>query len=227
MLDGVDALVTPTAPCHYTVNEVVEDPIVTNTKLGYYTNYMNLLDLCGLALPAQNTSQGNPFGLTLVADHFTDTKLLALAARLEQLFSHPGTTQSASYQTRNTIDLVVCGAHMSGLPLNWQLTERGGKLLSQTTTAPAYCLYALPGGPPARPGMLKDTSKGQAIEVEVWRLPAATFASFVQGIPWPLGIGKVELASGEQVSGFICEPKGLDGAQDITHHQSWRNFIAS
>ena len=114
---------------------------------------------------------------------------------------------------------------MAGLPLNWQLTDRGGKLVRSAKTSPAYKLYALPGGPPARPGMLR-AEPGAAIEVEVWELPTQAFGSFVDGIPPPLGIGTVELEDGEKVKGFVCEPHGTINARDITKLGGWRRYLA-
>ncbi|MEM7376603.1 MAG: hypothetical protein AAF460_03750 [Pseudomonadota bacterium] len=127
---------------------------------------------------------------------------------------------------RTRLDVVVCGAHMSGLPLNWQLTERGGTLKAASTTAPRYTLHALAGLPPARPGLVRNATDGAAIDVEVWTLPAEAFGGFVDGIPSPLGIGKVELDTGEWVNGFLCEPAGLDGARDITALGGWRVHLA-
>ncbi len=121
----------------------------------------------------------------------------------------------------------MCGAHLSGLPLNWQLTDRKSFLKQVTSTAKAYRMYALAGRPPYRPGLIRDTDNGAAIAVEVWSVPSEQFGSFVAGIPAPLGIGKVELADGSWVSGFICEPYGLDGATEITQQGSWRAYLAS
>ena len=123
------------------------------------------------------------------------------------------------------IELLVCGAHLEGLPLNWQLTDRGGKLVKKTTTSENYRLYALAGGPPERPGIVRDETLGTSIEVEVWSLPTAQLGSFVANIPAPLGIGKVELADGSWLTGFICEPYGIDTATDITHKGGWRAHI--
>ncbi len=129
--------------------------------------------------------------------------------------------------TELTIHLVVCGAHLSGMALNPQLTDRGGVLVKATESAPIYRLYALAGGPPYRPGMVRVAQDGVAIPVEVWALSAAGFGDFVSQIPSPLGIGKVLLADGSIVSGFTCEPFALDAATDISHHGGWRNYVAS
>ncbi|MEC8143492.1 MAG: allophanate hydrolase, partial [Pseudomonadota bacterium] len=121
----------------------------------------------------------------------------------------------------------VCGAHMADLPLNYQLTSRGAEFIEATESAAKYRLYALAGGPPMRPGMVRVNEDGRAIKLEIWRMPAAAFASFVELIPSPLGIGTVETASGKRIPGFICEQAGLIGATDITEFGGWRSFLAS
>ena len=123
--------------------------------------------------------------------------------------------------------MIVCGAHLDGLPLNWQLTERGGTFVEKTQSATGYKLYALAGGPPLRPGMVIDKSSEQSIEIEIWELPMAEFGSFVAAIPAPLGIGKVQTSDGRMLPGFICEASGLDGAEDVTKFGGWRKWLAS
>ena len=125
------------------------------------------------------------------------------------------------------IDVLVCGAHLEGLPLNWQLTERGAVLKSRARTKPCYRMYALAGGPPFRPGLIMDEQNGAAIDVEIWSVPSAAFGSFVAGIPAPLGIGKVLVEDGSVVTGFICEPRGVEGATDITNLGGWKAYLAS
>ena len=228
----MDVLVTPTAGRHYTIAELLADPIRLNSNLGYYTNFMNLLDLAGVAFPGGFQKDGLPFGVTLVAPAHTDAGLLDLADeihRAQDLTLGALTTKMpakrAAASASTTVKLAVCGAHMAGLPLNWQLTDRGGKLVRATCTAPLYRLFALPGGPPARPGMLR-VEPGKEIEVEVWELPVSAFGGFVDGVPSPLAIGTVELAGGEKVKGFVCEAYGTAGAQDITELGGWRRYIA-
>ena len=116
---------------------------------------------------------------------------------------------------------------MEGLPLNQQLTSRNATLVSRTRTAPKYKFYALPGGPPHRPGLVRVAGEGACIEVEVWSVPASHFGSFVAGIPTPLCIGRVELESGEQVPGFLCESYATAAATDITSLGSWRRYLTS
>lgn len=233
VLETVDAIITPTNGTTYTIDAVLNDPIQLNSNMGYYTNFMNLLDCAGLAVPTGLYRSGVGFGVTLFHNAFTDKRLLALGAALHRAAQLPlGATgqplpQSDGGPTKPAprhINVVVCGAHLDGLPLNWQLQERGATLLEKTRSAPCYQLYALAGGPPFRPGMLRVAAGGQSIEVEVWQVPVAQFGSFVAEIPPPLGIGKVQLVDGRWESGFICEPYGLEGAEDITPLGSWRRY---
>lgn len=227
-LHTVDAIVTPTNGTIYTVAEVQADPIQLNSNLGYYTNFMNLLDCAAVAVPSGFYQNGVGFGITLFHHHHTDKRLLWFAAALEKETAAQHKTSQATpttNQPKRSIDVVVCGAHLEGLPLNWQLTERGATLLQKTQSAPCYKLFALAGGPPFRPGMQRVESGGNAIEVEVWRVPMEQFGSFVAEIPPPLGIGKVQLADGRWEAGFICEGYGLEGAEDITELGAWRRYI--
>jgi allophanate hydrolase len=233
---SIDVLVTPTAGTTYTIDEVNANPISLNTNLGYYTNFMNLLDLAAIAVPAGFQADGLPFGITLAAPAFTDRALCALGAAVHGRFvQRLGATRAAlpaapppAAQERLTLPVVrlaVCGAHMSGLPLNHQLTERGGRLVRRCRTAARYRLFALNAFSPPRPGLLRADAGGHAIDVEVWALPTETVGSFVDGIPPPLGIGTVELEDGEQVRGFLCEAYAAAGAQDISALGSWRSYV--
>jgi allophanate hydrolase len=252
----IDVLVTPTAGTHYRIEEVESDPITLNTNLGYYTNFMNLLDMAAVAVPTGFTAGGLPFGVTLSAPAWSDEALLAMAARLQRLEGatqgalpcalppepdfdwkaaapeinagiNPGFDGDIDGGIDPGIDVAVCGAHLDGLPLNGQLRERGAVLVARTMSAPCYRFYALPGGPPARPGLVRVAAGGAAIEVEVWRVPDAAFGGFVAGVPSPLAIGKLQLADGRQVCGFLCEPHAVSGAEDITAHGGWRRYLAS
>ncbi|MCK2151244.1 allophanate hydrolase [Marinobacter alexandrii] len=233
MMDQVDVMVTPTTPGIYTLAELKAEPISRNSRLGIYTNFMNLLDYSAVAVPGGYLANGLPLGCTLFADAFQDEALLSLAARLhpqavDQVGALTDLLDSPEFEaTEGTIDVLVCGAHLSGLPLNHQLTERKGVLVQTTETSSAYRMYLLDGGPPFRPGLIRDTEAGSPLPVEIWRLPADQFGSFVAGIPAPLGIGKVELADGRWVSGFICEPIGLEGAKEITSLGGWRGYLAT
>jgi allophanate hydrolase len=241
-----DVMITPTAGATYTVEQVENDPIRLNSNLGYYTNFMNLLNLSAVAVPAGFQQDGLPFGVTLFAPEFSEQKLLAWAGRLHRLTSQTvgatgialdacsADTASAGSEAKSEskvepepayIDVAVCGAHMSGLPLNGQLTSRGAHLLVRTTSAPVYRFYVLPGKAPQRPGMVRSHHGGAAIELEVWRMPLAGYGAFVAGIPAPLGIGTVLLADGGSVQGFVCEAIAAASATEITHLGSWRNYL--
>ena len=231
----VDAIVTPTAGSFYRIEEVQDEPIRLNSNLGYYTNFMNLLDCAAVALPSGFYKNKVGFGVTLFSTAHTDKHLLSIGAALEKITRLPiGATgkplQSApilpSKPYRDYINLVVCGAHLEGLPLNWQLQERGAQLVEKTLSSADYKLYALAGGPPFRPAMLRVSKGGAAIEVEVWKVPTQQLGSFVAEIPAPLGIGKIQLTDGRWESGFICDSSGLDGAEEITHLGGWRAYIA-
>lgn len=234
-LAKVDAIVTPTNGTIYTVQDVQADPIQLNSNLGVYTNFMNLLDCAAIAVPSGFYACGVGFGITLFHKAFSDKRLLSLAAKLQPLagLKAGATTQTPPVRTVATkpapthINVVVCGAHLDGLPLNWQLKERGATFVEKTLSAPCYKLYALAGGPPFRPGMVRVAEGGIAIEVEVWRVPMQHFGTFTAEIPQPLGIGKVQLADGRWESGFICEGYGLEGARDITEFGGWKAYMAS
>ncbi len=234
VFDQVDLLLTPTAGTIYPIEAVDQEPIKLNSKLGYYTNFMNLLDLCAIALPAGFRDDGLPFGITLCAPAFQDDALLTIAQRWQQAQPHTlGATGVAAPAANGMptarmthVQVAVCGAHMQGLALNHQLSERGAQLIERTHTAPCYKLFALPGGTPQRPGLVRAT-RGARIEVEVWEVPVEQFGSFVAGIPAPLGIGKLELVDGHWVSGFLCEEHATLSAQDVTELGGWRAYLGS
>jgi allophanate hydrolase len=231
--EEIDVLVTPTAGTIYTIEEVNADPIRLNTNLGYYTNFMNLLDLAAIAVPAGFQKDGLPFGITLAAPAFSDEALCALGGAVHRrLVQRMGATAATLPESAGEpaaqpglVKLAVCGAHMSGLPLNHQLTERGGRLVGTCRTAARYRLFALTGFSPPRPGMVRAESGGHAIEVEVWALPTESVGSFLDGIPSPLGIGSVELENGELVRGFLCEVYAVGGAEDISRLGGWRAYL--
>jgi len=232
-LAEVDFIVTPSAGTIFTIEQVVQDPFTLNSQLGYYTNFMNLFDCAAVAIPAGFLDNGLPFGITLFSTAMRDRKLLSYANRWQQALKLTlGATQlalpaseSAALNFSDTIPVIVCGAHLDGLPLNWQLRERGAHLLEKTTTSAKYRMYALAGGPPYRPGLIREESNGSSIEVEVWSVPAEQFGSFVAAIPAPLGIGKLELADGRWLPGFICEAHAISTASDITQTGGWRHYL--
>ena len=223
--NSIDCLVTPTAGTIYRIDEMQADPIRLNANLGYYTNFMNLLDYAAVAVPAGFQDDGLPFGITLAAPAHQDIPLLHLADRL----LHDAKECSAQNEMLlgGRIRVAVCGAHLEGLPLNCQLTSRGAHLVTRTLTSADYRLYALPGGPPYRPGMVRVSADetGAAIEVEVWEMPSREFGDFVAGIPAPLGIGTITLNNGEQVQGFVCEQYAVQHATDITRFGGWRAYL--
>jgi allophanate hydrolase len=233
-LAGIDVLVTPTAPTIYRVEEMLADPIRLNARLGTYTNFMNLLDMCAVAAPGGFRADGLPDGVTLCASAFRDRALLALAHRLQQALRLPLGATRIPYSdaelpaaARDTMPIVVCGAHMSGLPLNRQLTDLGATLALKTRTSAHYRLHALTAFDPPRPGLVRDPVHGSSIEVEVWDLPAGQLGEFFGNIPAPLSLGRVELADGRRECGFLCEPHALDGAPDISALGGWRAWLAA
>jgi allophanate hydrolase len=220
----IDVLVTPTAGTIYRISEVEADPFRLNANLGYYTNFVNLLDLAAVAVPAGFDQRGLPFGITLIGPGWTDYELLSLAARFES--GTAASADSGSAAPAGGITLAVCGAHMDGLPLNGELRQLGATFVERTRTAASYRLYALPGGPPQRPGLVRVASDGAAIEVELWSVPESRLGSFIAQIPAPLAIGKVQLADGGQASGFLCEACAVQDAVDITALGGWRAWLA-
>jgi len=232
VLADLDCVLTPSIPRAVTLAELERDPIGANSLLGHYTNFMNLLDYAAVATPAGFMRNGLPWGVTLFGRAFTDQYLLSVADALHRKLAVPlvgGARQDGDTPARAARDdrmkLVVCGAHLAGLPLNGQLAARGARLVEATSSAPRYRLFALAGGPVQRPGMMRDDANGAAIAVEVWALPSAEVGSFLAGIPAPLALGKVELADGRWETGFVCEAHALNGAVDITQYGGWRAWL--
>ncbi|WP_315717112.1 MULTISPECIES: allophanate hydrolase [unclassified Bradyrhizobium] len=231
----IDALVLPTAPTAYTTADVLANPIELNSRLGTYTNFVNLLDLCGLAVPAAMRSDGVPFGITLLAPAGRDAALASLGRAFHADTALPVGAKPVPLPPLapvspalhgDEIAVVVVGAHLSGMALNHELTSLGGRMLEATTTAPDYKLYALSTTPP-KPGMLRiDDGQGTAMAVELWALSAASFGKFVNLIPPPLSIGTIRLANGRSAKGFLVEPAALDGARDISEFGGWRAYMA-
>jgi allophanate hydrolase len=231
----LDAIVLPTAPTAYSTAQVLANPIELNSRLGTYTNFVNLLDLCGLALPAATRTDDIPFGVTLLAPGGMD----ALLADIGRVFHAdtglrlgagctpmPALTALPASTKGDEIAIAVVGAHLSGMALNGEMLALGGRLLKTAATAPDYQLYAL-DTTPAKPGMLRVAAgQGHQIELEVWALPAAAFGNFVAAIPPPLSIGTVRLADGSGVKGFIVEAADIQNARDISSFGGWRAFMA-
>ncbi len=221
----VDALLVPTAPTHPRFAEVDADPLGVNARLGTYTNFVNLLGWCALAVPAAPCAGGLPFGVTFIAPGGFDVALQALGRHWMQAPAAQPLLRAPA--VRATLPIAVVGAHLSGLPLNGQLRERGAVLLETTTTAPQYRFYALPGTTPPKPGLQRVAEGGGAIALEVWAMPVAAVGSFLALIPPPLGLGSVMLADGRHVHGFLCEEHALAGARDITEFGGWRAYLRS
>ena len=217
----IDVLALPTTGTIYTHKAVAAEPVKLNTNLGFYTNFVNLLDLTAIAVPAGVRPNGLPFGISLIGPAFTDEALLALGARfLREPLTLAGEPAC--------ILVAVVGAHLTGQPLNWQLTSIGARLVKTCNTAPGYRLYALPGSTPPKPGLVRDPGfAGPGIEMEVWAVPENHFGRFVAAVPPPLGIGNAELDTGETVKCFICEPYALAEATEITHFGGWRKYRSS
>jgi allophanate hydrolase len=243
----IDVFVVPTTPTSYTLSELAADPVLPNTRLGTYTNFTNLLDLCGLAVPTGFKSERQAVGVTLLGPAFADRALWALGERLHQSYSPsvgatahrvlpaPGSVPrrpsaraaQPAMRAFQSIRLAVVGAHLEGQPLHHQLVELGARFESATRTAPRYRLFALDGTVPAKPGLLRQSLDGGPIDVEVYGLDPAAFGQFVAQVAQPLSIGNVELASGEWVKGFLCESLATEGATEITHLGGWRAYLAT
>jgi allophanate hydrolase len=235
MWDGIDVLLLPTAPTHYTIAQMREQPVLRNRNLGAYTNFVNLLDYAAISVPSAIRPDGLPFGITLVGPCGSDWQLADLGQRYHHATGLtqgatgeplPPTEPIAGIRAAATVKVAVVGAHLSGMPLNGQLTERGAMLVGRTETAPDYRFYALAGTVPPKPGLLRVApGSGARIALEVWEMPAQHYGSFVALIPPPLGIATLTLDDGSSVQGFVCEPVALDGARDISEFGGWRAYL--
>jgi allophanate hydrolase len=233
-LAGVDFLLVPTTPTIFRIDEVEADPIGLNSALGAYVNFVNLLDLAAVAVPTGLRSDGLPAGATVIGPAGSDARLAAFAALVHRATSrtlgagpHPLPSTPAVAPGAGLTSIAVVGAHLSGEPLNHQLTMLDGRFIRATRTAPVYRLYALPNTTPAKPGLARVDGNGVAIEVEVWGLSAEAFGTFVAAVPPPLCIGSLSLADGTRVSGFLCEGYALAGATDISSFGGWRAYRQS
>ncbi|WP_394564275.1 allophanate hydrolase [Pantoea sp. SGAir0180] len=234
VLASFDALVVPTSPTIYTLDEMQQEPVLYNAHFGTYTNFTNLADLAAMALPAPFRNDDLPAGITLIAPAWHDRALAQFGLRWQQALALPlGATglplppsPMALPPSHDHVRVAVVGAHLTGMPLNFQLTTRQAVLVEETQTASQYRLFALLEGPIKKPGLMR-TEQGAAITVELWDIPLARFGEFVAEIPAPLGIGNLTLADGRVVKGFICEGAALTGALEITEFGGWRNWLAS
>ena len=224
------AMVVPTAPRLYTIAEVEADPIRLNSRLGTYTNFVNLLDLCAIAVPSGPRGDGLPSSVTLIAPARADGVIAGVAAAIE---SRSGASASAPPQTSSRatdarIEIAVVGAHLSGLPLNRELIELGASFSREVETTPEYRLFALPGSSPPKPGLLRvGEGDGATIKAEVWTLDPAGFGAFVAKIPAPLGIGTIRFKDSDSVKGFLVEAEAVKTAEDISHFGGWRAYLKS
>jgi len=234
-VNSVELFCLPSIPTFYSVGELAADPIEPNSRLGTYTNFVNLMDMCALAVPMAPRSDGRPGSVTLIAPAGHDAQIAAVASALHQQWE--GTLGATAWRLPRAaaanpepgsgeMALAVVGAHMSGLPLNGEVTKLGGRFLYAAETAPNYRFYSLPGGPPYRPGLVQDND-GAAISLEVWALPRDRFGEFIQGVPSPLCIGTLTLNNGRTVKGFLCEANGTARAEDITAYGGWRAYLQS
>lgn len=234
--DSIDVMVLPTAPRTYTIEEIEASPVERNSNLGHYTNFVNLLDLSAVAVPAGFRPDKLPFGVTLIGPAFEEGALLVLADRLhrELVTTLGGSERKLADAAKLSVTMpppgcqlmAVVGAHLTGQPLNWQLTQRKGRLVKTCRTHPDYKFYALKGTVPPKPGLVRVPGfEGPGIEVEIWALPAGTVGSFVEGVPSPLSIGTIRLEDGTMVKGFLVEPAATEDAVEITSLGGWRRYL--
>jgi len=229
-----DVIMVPSAPNHPTLEDLKNHPILKNSELGMYTNYVNLMRLCAVAVPAGFTDKGMPFGVTLLAQEGSDSALLKLASQWQILFglslgksNDKGSVAELTIKTNNenSMEIAVVGAHLQGMPLHSQLTDRNARLVKACKSAKTYRLFALPNTSPPKPGLVKSSSNGAAIDLEVYEMPIGEVGSFLDLIPAPLGLGNIELEDGSWVKGFICEPYAIEGAKDISDLGGWKPYI--
>jgi allophanate hydrolase len=230
-LGEVDALLVPTTPTTFSVEEMLAHPIDHNARLGHYTTFGNLLDLAAISIPTATGRPDRPFGLSVIVPAGADAQMHGVAAALERVLL-PGSTHRmepappSAPPAERTLPIAVVGAHLRGMPLLGELTALDARLRTVTVTAPEYRLFAL-DTVPAKPGLIRVGPGGSAIEVEVYDLPIRNVGVFLAGISSPLGLGTVHLENGEEVHGFLCEPIAADGAPDVSAYGGWRAYVAS
>ncbi len=225
----VDILIVPTTPTHPTIGEVQANPVEVNSRLGVYTNFVNLLDLCALAVPCLPRADGLPAGITLIGPAGADRRLAVLGARIQAVFKDatPVAAIAPLPLQEPGIRLAVVGAHLRGMPLEWQMQQAGARFVEETVTSPHYQLFALADTQPPKPGLVRTQTEGSPIAIELWDMPVRNFGAFVAAIPAPLGIGTITTGDGREVKGFICEPAAVapgSGARDITSFGGWRAY---
>jgi allophanate hydrolase len=234
-LTGFNFMIVPTAPTFPTLADLEKEPVLRNSELGYYTNFVNFFDMAALAIPALERKDGLPFGITLIGPDGADHMLADAAQKLSSALGAVGMVATIDTSiatsplpfTEPTIQVAVVGAHLNGQPLNWQLLECGARMVEATHTASYYKLHALAGTVPPKPGLERTAEHGAPIALEVWEMPVRHFGKFVAGVPAPLVIGTITLADGRSVKGFLCEPIALAEATDITQFGGWRAYLAA
>lgn len=220
--ESMDVLLLPTTGTIYTHAQIAADPVKLNSNLGYYTNFVNLMDLAAVAAPAGFRSNGLPFGISFIGPAFTDEALLALANQ------YLSATAPLLGKPPGCVELAVVGAHLSGQPLNSQLLQRGARLQRTCRTASNYRLFALRDSSPPKPGLVRDDDfNGHGIEVEIWAIPEDQFGGFVAAVPAPMVIGTATLDTGEPVKCFLCEPYAVSKGPEISGFGGWRTYLAS
>jgi allophanate hydrolase len=226
MWAGIEVLVLPTAPTIYRIAEMLAAPVALNSNLGLYTNFVNLLDMSGIAVPAGFRHNDTGFGVTFIGPAWADRALIDLARRYQETNAMAAPALDLAGKPER-IKVAVVGAHLEGMPLHWQLTSREAAFVAKTRTAPVYKLYAMANTTPPKPALIHVGDGGASLEVEVYELDAAGFGSFVAEVPAPLAIGTVSLEDGTEVKGFVAEPRAIEGAEDVTRFGGWRGYIAS
>jgi allophanate hydrolase len=226
LLQLVDMLVFPTTGTTYRVDELLAAPVALNSNLGAYTNFVNLLDMAAIAVPAGQRASGTGFGITLIGPADSDRALMTAAEAWLAAAQLPPPPPLDLEGKMQTVKLAVVGAHLEGMPLHWQLTSRNATFVGAFETAPTYRFYAIADSVPPKPALV-FSEDGAAIKLEVYEMGVAEFGSFVVDVPPPLAIGTVTLADGTSVKGFVSEPRAIAGAEDITHLGGWRAYIAS
>lgn len=226
MWDRLDVIALPTAPTIYRLAEVLAEPFALNSNLGRYTNFVNLLDMSAIALPAGYRANATGFGVSLIGPAFADHQLLDLALRYEAAAAPTERPALDEHARPTTVPIAVVGAHLAGMPLHWQLSSRQARLVRRARTAPVYRLYAMTKSSPPKPALVHAGPGAGTIELEIYELDVAAFGSFVAEVPPPLAIGTVLLEDGTEVHGFVAEPRALEGATDITAFGGWRAYLA-
>ena len=234
ILSSVDMLCVPSIPTFYSVNDLINDPFTPNSNLGTYTNFVNLLDMCGITVPTDPRIDGRPGSITFLAMSGEDNLVASTAILFEKnckrylggtKFELENPNDLKEYHN-SSIDIAVCGAHMEGLTLNWQLRDLGAHFVKKSKTSSHYKLFALTNLNPIRPGLLRSFSQdGNTINLEIWRIPKKNFGKFIEYVQAPLSIGSVELEDGKWIKGFLCENSGTINAKNISNIGDWREYI--